>query len=373
MRIGVLTSSRADFGIYLPLIKVLNKDTFFKVSLIVFGTHLSKKHGYTLNEILKNDLEPQHVFEPVLFGDSPTDIAKTITATFNQFDNFWSNTYKNFDLVLCLGDRYEMFAAVISGIPFGIKFGHIHGGETTLGAIDNIYRHAISLSSHIHFTAADEFSERVCSLIEINKNIYTVGYLSLDKIDQEVCLSEKEFFEKWNVNLKFPSILVTVHPETVAFQEVEKHSKEILNVLKKLSNSFQIIITMPNADTNGTVIRNMINQNLKGYNNVFIFESLGKQNYFAVMKYCSFLLGNTSSGIIEAASFNKFVINIGDRQKGRLVSDNVLHSSFNSDEILEKVNYIRENQFFYTGTNKYFQLNVANSIINILKKIEIDK
>ena len=373
MRIGILTSSRADFGIYLPLINELEKDVYFKFSLIVFGTHLSKKHGYTLDEIIENGFNPQYVFEPILFGDSPTEIARTITATFNQFDNFWSNNHKNFDLVLCLGDRYEMFAAVTSGIPFGIKFGHIHGGETTLGAIDNIYRHSMTLSSYIHFTAAEKFSDRVRSIVDNNVNIFTVGSLSLDGFMQAKYLSEFEFFKKWNVDLRIPSILVTVHPETVAFQEVEKHSHELLNILIELSKGFQIIITMPNADTYGMVIRNMINQDLKSKKNIFVFENLGKQSYFSAMKYCSFMLGNTSSGIIEAASFKKYVINLGERQKGRLTSDNVLHTNFNYEEILDKVNYIRDNQYNYTGTNKYFQANVANSLIQILKKIKIDK
>jgi GDP/UDP-N,N'-diacetylbacillosamine 2-epimerase (hydrolysing) len=373
MRIGILTSSRADFGIYLPLINELKKDNFFKFSLIVFGTHLSKKHGYTIDEIIENGLEPKFVFDPVLAGDTPSEIAKSITATFNQFEKFWSNNYKDFDLILCLGDRYEMFAAVTSAIPFGIKFGHIHGGETTLGAIDNIYRHTITLSSHIHFTAADEFSNRVCSLIDSKENIFTVGSLSLDGIDQLVSLNEIDFFEKWNVDLAIPTILVTVHPETIAFKEVERHSQEILKAINELSNDFQIIITMPNADTNGMIIRNMINNKLKNNKNIFVFESLGKQGYFTAMKYCSLMIGNTSSGIIEAASFSKFVINLGERQKGRLTSDNVIHSKFNSEEILGNVKFIINKKYNYTGINKYFQFNVANTIISILKKIEIDK
>lgn len=372
MRIGILTSSRADFGIYLPLINELKKDDFFEMSLIVFGTHVSKKHGNTIDEIIENGFEPNFVFDSVLTGDSPTDIAKCITATFNQFVPFWSNNQKKFDLILCLGDRYEMFAAVTSAIPFGIKFGHIHGGETTLGAIDNIYRHTITLSSHIHFTAAEEFSNRVSSLIDSKKNIFTVGSLSLDGIDQSVSLNEIDFYNKWNVNLKNPSILVTIHPETIAFKEVERHSQVLLSVIKELSNDFQIIITMPNADTNGMIIRNMINKNLKSKNNIFVFESLGKQGYFAAMKYCSLMIGNTSSGIIEAASFYKYVINLGDRQKGRLTSDNVLHSKFNRDEILENVKFIINKKFNFTGINKYLQHDVAGTIINILKKIEID-
>jgi GDP/UDP-N,N'-diacetylbacillosamine 2-epimerase (hydrolysing) len=130
---------------------------------------------------------------------------------------------------------------------------------------------------------------------------------------------------------------------------------------------------MPNADTHGMIIRNMINQNLRNKKNIYIFENLGKQSYFTAMKYCSFMLGNTSSGIIEAASFNKYVIDIGERQKGRLTSDNVLNAKFNYNEILEKVAFIIRNSFDYTGTNKYYKSNVVSSIIKILKKYSIDK
>jgi GDP/UDP-N,N'-diacetylbacillosamine 2-epimerase (hydrolysing) len=373
MKIGVLTSSRADFGIYLPLINEFKKDPYFKCSLIVFGTHLSKKHGYTIDEITDNGFTPEFVFEPVLFEDSPTGIAKSISATFIQFENFWTNHNHTFDIVLCLGDRYEMFAAVTAGIPFGIKFGHIHGGETTLGAIDNIYRHSISLSSYIHFTAAEKFSDRVKAIIDYTDNVYTVGSLSLDGFMQTDFLTISEFHKKWQVDLEIETILVTVHPETVAFDEVEKHSQILLQTLNYLSKDFQIIITMPNADTYGMIIRNMINQDLRNKKNIYIFENLGKQSYFTAMKYCSFMLGNTSSGIIEAASFNKYVIDLGERQKGRLTSDNVLNAKFNCNEILEKVAFIRRNSFDYTGTNKYYKSKVVLSIIKILKKYSIDK
>lgn len=369
MRIGVLTSSRADFGIYLPLLNELRKDNYFKISLIVFGTHLSQEHGYTLHEIIENGFEPQFVFDPVLFGDSPTDIAKTITATFNQFDDFWSNNYQSFDLIICLGDRYEMFAAVASGIPFGIKYCHIHGGETTEGAIDNIYRHSITLASHIHFTATDFFSERVKSIIDCNENIFTIGSLSLDGVMKAQYLSELEFFHKWNVDLRTPSILVTVHPETVAFQDVEIHTYELSKILIELSKVYQILITMPNADTNSNIIRNMINQSLRNQNNIFVFENLGKQSYFSAMKFCSFMLGNTSSGIIEAASFKRYVINLGKRQKGRLISKNVLNSNFSLDQIMDCIKKIAADNYIFKGENLYYKQDVVINIINILKTI----
>jgi GDP/UDP-N,N'-diacetylbacillosamine 2-epimerase (hydrolysing) len=373
MRIGILTSSRADFGIYLPLINGLKNNKNFTISLIVFGTHLSEKHGYTINEIIESGIETQFVLKPLQFGDTPGEIAKTITATFNQFDKFWSINYQNFDLVFCLGDRYEMFAAVTSGIPFGIKFAHFHGGETTLGAIDNIYRHSITLCSFLHFTATEKFCNRVSSIIDSKENIYAVGSISLDGFDKNNYLTQEEFLDKWSVDFRNPTILVTIHPETVAYQEVQNHTIEIQKTLIKLSEEFQILITMPNADTHGMIIRNMINENLKSKKNIFVFENLGKQSYFTAMKYCSFMLGNTSSGIIEAASFNKFVIDLGERQKGRLTSGNVLNAKFNCMDILEKVAFIKGNRFEYTGTNKYYKPNVVSSIIEILKKYNIDK
>ena len=369
MRIGVLTSSRADFGIYLPLINELKKDHFFEMSSIVFGTHVSKKHGYTIDEIIENGFEPNFIFDPVLLGDSPMDIAKSITATFNQFDLFWSNNYKNFDLILCLGDRYEMFAAVTSAIPFGIKFGHIHGGETTEGAIDNIYRHSISLASYIHFTATDIFSDRLKSLIGKNENIFTVGSMSLDGIKKISYLSEIEFFKKWRVDLRIPSVLVSVHPETVAFENVENQCNELASTLIELSKTYQIIITMPNADTNSTLIRNMIEKNLSSLDNFFIFENLGKQSYFTAMKFCSFLLGNSSSGIIEAASFNKYVIDLGERQKGRLISNNIFHANYKFEEIMNCVKKIEINNYIFQGENLYFKQDVVINFINILKSL----
>ena len=369
MRIGILTSSRADFGIYLPLIKELKNDNFFEISLIVFGTHLSKEHGYTIDEIYQNGFTPKFILETIYFGDSPLGIAKSISTTLNQFNEFWSYNYDSFDLVLCLGDRYEMFAAVASGIPFGVKYGHIHGGETTEGAIDNIYRHSISLASHIHFTATDIFSERVKSLLKNNEYIFTVGSLSLDGINKTTYLSEIDFLEKWKVDLRIPSVLVTVHPETVAFGDVENHCNELSKILIELSKTYQIIITMPNADTNSTLIRNMIERDLRLKENIFIFENLGKQSYFSAMKYCSFLLGNTSSGIIEAASFNRYVIDLGDRQKGRLISDNVYRANYKFNDIMDCVEKIVNKNYFFNGENLYFKQDVALNIINILKSL----
>jgi len=367
MKIGVLTSSRADFGIYFPLLNELCKDDFFEISIIAFGTHLSKFHGYTIDEIIEAGMTPEFRLDCVLKGDKPEDIINNIASICNQFSNFWKKNHKKFDIVFCLGDRYEMFASVISGIPFGLKFAHFHGGETTLGSIDNFFRHSISLASIIHFTSNDEYSQKVKNITGQQEHIYSVGSLSLANILSTKIMTIDEFYSKWGIRLDKPTVLITVHPETVGFDDVLDHAVVLVDVILKICTSYQVIITMPNADTNGLIIRNEINKSLKNKKNILIVENLGKISYFTAMKNCSFMLGNTSSGIIEAASFNKFVINLGQRQRGRLTSNNVLHAKFNTQEILEKINIIKSKNFNFIEKNIYFKEDAIKLVMNILK------
>ena len=159
MKIGILTSSRADFGIYLPLLKKIKEDRYFKIEIIVFGTHLSKLHGYTINEIYSSNFYKIHEISSLISNDDPESIGTSYGLTVIKFSRFWNEN--KFDLVLCLGDRFEMSAAVQAGIPFGIKFAHLHGGEITIGAIDNIFRHQITVASVLHFTSTNLSENRV--------------------------------------------------------------------------------------------------------------------------------------------------------------------------------------------------------------------
>ena len=168
MRISVLTSSRADYGVYIPLLNRLKNDTHFDLNIIAFGTHTSKDHGYTIDGILADGFMPNYQVETVL-GDSPKEIAKSMSLTINEFSEIWNSEVDKTDLIICLGDRYEMFAAVSASIPFNIPIAHIHGGETTLGAIDNKFRHALTLMSQYHFTSASIHSENKTYRIPCNK------------------------------------------------------------------------------------------------------------------------------------------------------------------------------------------------------------
>lgn len=367
IRVGVLTSSRADYGIYLPLLKALEHDSSFELRLIVFGTHLSKFHGFTLKQIEQDGFEPYATVESLLIGDTPNAISSSYALTNVKFAEFWNHHQNQLDVVFALGDRFEMAAAVASGVPYGIKFAHLYGGETTLGAIDNVYRHSISLASTFHFVATDSFVDRIQNILDIpSKHVYNIGSLSLENLDNLTILTREEFLKIWNIDLNEDCILVTVHPETVAFRENEQYCAEISKALRLLAKDYQIIITMPNADTSGIIYRESFEALGKEFNSIKIIENFGTQSYFACMKYAKLLIGNTSSGIVEAASFGKYVLNIGDRQKGRLAGVNVIHIPFQSEEIIEQVHHFCGKVF--EGSNPYYQSKPSARIIEILKQ-----
>jgi GDP/UDP-N,N'-diacetylbacillosamine 2-epimerase (hydrolysing) len=367
-RIAVLTSSRADYGIYMPLLKSLKSDSFFGLTIIAFGTHLSPFYGYTLTQILNDGFEVPYTIESLVDGDSDNAVSTSMALTSLKFSDFWKQHQKDFDLVFCLGDRYEMFAAVIAGIPYGLNYAHLHGGEKTMGAIDQIFRHSITLASKYHFVSCEEHAIRVSELIESEKNIFNVGALSLDNLASLPLFTKEEFLERFGVDLNKPTILVTVHPETTSPEVNASHAEELAKTLLELKN-YQVLISLPNADTDGFVIRRRLLELVaESANRISCHENLGTQGYFTAMKYCSFLLGNTSSGIIEAASFQKWVINAGNRQQGRIQSNNTINIPFKKGLFHEAIKKIEQSPV-YTGANIYYKENVAKSICSILKAL----
>ncbi len=368
MRIGVLTSSRADYGIYKPLLKALQEDPEFELNIIAFGTHLSHFHGYTVDNIVADGYKVDYTVNSLLINDNKNAVSTAFALTSLKFADFWEQHASNFDLVFCLGDRFEMFGAVAAGIPYQIKFAHLHGGETTLGAIDNVYRHAISLASSIHFVSQEAFALRVAEITGGSDNIYVTGALSLDNLKNVQMLTEKEFKAKWNIDLDIPTVLVTVHPETVAPELNSRYLTEIVKALRLVAKEYQVVITMPNADTNGNIFREgFIALKYELGDKLYLIENFGTQSYFTCMLNSRLLIGNTSSGIIEAASFKKYVINIGDRQKGRATGKNVLHVPFDSEKIIGALMQVKS-LGEYEGQNPYFKDGATKNIITILKE-----
>ncbi|MBK7182915.1 MAG: UDP-N-acetylglucosamine 2-epimerase (hydrolyzing) [Bacteroidetes bacterium] len=334
MTITFLTSSRADYGIYLPLLKKIKADSFFSLKIIAFGTHLSKKHGETIQQIYADGFDVAYKIDTLLDGDTPLIIAQSMAKTMAQFAEIWEKEKDTTDLIFCLGDRFEMFAAVSASVPFNIPIAHLHGGETTLGAIDEVFRHSLTSMSKLHFASTEKHKKRVEQILGHSKLVFNVGALSIDNLNDLQLYSKDAFKEKFGIELNNP-ILVTFHPETKSYEKNEFYIDQLLLALMDIEQ--QLIFTMPNADTSGNIIREKINLFVKKKSNAYVVESFGTQGYFSCIAHCSFVLGNSSSGIIEAASFGKYVINLGARQQGRDVGANVFHCEIDSQKIKDAI------------------------------------
>lgn len=363
MDIAVLTSSRADYGFYKPLLENSNKGNV-NFKLIVFGTHLSKAHGYTVEAIEKDQIEIFAKVDTIADGDTPAAIAKSMGKIHSLFSEVWDEN--NFDAILCLGDRYEMYAAVSSSVPFNIPVIHLSGGEETLGAIDNYFRHALTLMAKHHFTNTKLNADRVVELKGSDENVYHTGSLAIDNILATTLYTETEFKEEYSFDVFNEFLLFTFHPETVKFELNEAYVEEIAKFISK--TNFNILCTMPNVDTYGSVIRKRLISLQKENDNLFLYESLGSKGYYSALKYCYAVVGNSSSGIVESSSFKKYVINVGDRQKGRERGRNVLDCRIDAQEIERKVEEIKTLDQL-DNTNIYGDGKSSSRMINILKEL----
>lgn len=335
VKIGILTSSRADYSIYYPLILKAMELPNTEVEIIAFGTHLSENHGYTLNHILADGFEVKHQLKNCYaLDDSPLGISLAMANTSKVFAEFW-NTNK-FDLVFCLGDRYEMFAAVSAAVPFQINIAHLYGGERTEGAIDDCLRHAISLMSTWHFTACEEYKKRVEELTLQKNHTFNYGHLSIDNLNRLPLLSIEDLKIKTGVDFSQPTILCTFHPETINFDQNVIFANEIALAFSELTD-YQILITMPNSDTGSQPIRNAFTKLESNNSNIHTTENLGTIGYLSAMKHCTMMVGNTSSGFVEASFFPKTVINLGERQTGRIVTSNIINTKITKHDILSAI------------------------------------
>ena len=369
MKIAILTSSRADFGIYLPLLNALQGSSHYKLKIVAFGTHLSAHHGRTINEIKSAGFDNIDTIHSLLLDDSAEAIATGFGITYLKFVDYWANN--RFDLVLCLGDRFEMQAAVQAGIPTRVKFAHFHGGETTEGAIDNIYRHQITLASFAHFVSTDQYAKRVREILGHGRNVFSVGSMALHNFENLELPAFSDVQEKFKLPVgKFA--LVTFHPETVAFDENYSFAREMQDALEILSQELNLVVTLPNADTLGSLYREKLEQLFsKKPQQIKLIESFGKFNYFSVMEQAEVVIGNSSSGIIEAASFKKWVVNVGERQLGRAQSENTLNASFNSTEIIEATKLALSKDEFQ-GANIYYKKESVENVYHLLQSLVND-
>ncbi len=366
MKIGVLTSSRADYGIYRPLLDLWLNDKEIDFEIIAFGQHLLDTFGNTFQEIENDGFEVKNKISASYENDSPNGIASNYANILKEFVTFWQN--HRFDWIIALGDRYEMSAAVQAGIPYQLRFAHIHAGEKTLGAIDEIYRHQISLSSELHFVSLELYAKRVHDLVGHKESTTVTGAIGLENLKKIKLLNSDEFLQKWDIDMTIPTLFFIVHPETKNYASNFEYSKILEEVSTEFAMTFQIIVSLPNADTNGSVYREMWKRVQSKNSNVKLIEHFGSQSFFSCMKLSRLIVGNSSSAILEAASFKKYALNLGDRQLGRISGENVIHLPFDKSEII--LNVLKYVNHEFNGSNIYEK---KNGIQLITEKLKLSK
>lgn len=321
-KIAVVTGTRAEFGLLSPLMDEIQNDKEMQLQLIVTAMHLSPEFGYTVDEIEKKGYKIDKKVECLLSSDTAVGITKSVGLAMIGFADALNELSP--DLVIILGDRTEMLAAATAAMVGNIPIAHIHGGETTEGAYDESIRHAITKMSYLHFTSTETYRKRVIQLGEQPERVFNVGAIGLDSIKNMVLLNKDEFEKSINFKLGKNNILITFHPVTLENQSAQGQFKAILDVLGSLEDT-HFIFTHANSDKNGRVINQMIEQFVNENKEIAVaFKSMGQLRYLSALRHIDIVLGNSSSGIIEVPYFNIPTINIGDRQKGRILSESVI-------------------------------------------------
>ena len=370
-KICVISANRSEYGLLYWLLKKIDEEKKFNLKLIVTGSHLSKFHGLTVREIISDALKIDTRIENDIKRDNSTSILQSIATGIAKITDYLKKTKP--DIFIVCGDRYDIFPAVIAAFFLKIPIFHIHGGETTKGSIDEGIRHSITKMSWAHFVANEEYKKRVIQLGENPKRVFVVGGLGVDSIKKTKLLNKKLLEKKIGYNFGRRNIIVTFHPVTNEKESSKSHFTEILKALKFFQN-INLIFTYPNSDEGNLIIKKMINNFVKKNKNSKIFNSLGRVNYLSVLSHVDCILGNSSSGILEAPTFNIATINIGDRQEGRIRARSVINCQPKSASIVKSINLVYKKKFrekIKKNFNPYGNGNASDKIVKLIKKIKI--
>jgi UDP-N-acetylglucosamine 2-epimerase (non-hydrolysing)/GDP/UDP-N,N'-diacetylbacillosamine 2-epimerase (hydrolysing) len=322
--------ARSDYGIYVPLLRLIEQDPELRLMMFVTGMHLSPEFGRTVRAIEEDGFEIAERIEMLLSSDTPEAIAKSTGLGVVGFAQAFARTRP--DILVVLGDRFEMMSAALAALPFKIPVAHIHGGEVTFGAIDDALRHSITKLSHQHFVSTQRSAERVAQLGEEPSRITVCGAPGLDSVTAISLMSPSELASEFNLVIEGKPLLITFHPVTLEYEQTEWQIGELLAALDEAR--LPVIFTMPNADTSGRLIIDAVRRFVESHADAQSVDNLGTRGYFSLMSIASAMVGNSSSGIIEAASFKLPVVNIGTRQAGRERAHNVIDVGYERSDIL---------------------------------------
>lgn len=364
-RVAVVTGARADYGSYRPVLEAIRAETSLQLCLLVSGAHLSEKFGHTVDAITADGL-PISARVPMLEeDDDPAGIAASIANGVRGFGRVYAQLRP--DLIVLLGDRYEMFAAATAALPFSVPLAHIHGGELTEGLIDEAIRHAITKMSHLHFAATDLYARRIMQMGEAPERVFVCGAPGLDNLRAVRFLEKPELEQRLGLTLAPAPLLVTFHPVTLEHEDTTRHLAELFAALD--SQNRPMVFTYPNADTYGRRVIESIEAFVQNHSNTVVVQSLGTDLYFSLMNHAAAMVGNSSSGIIEAASFKLPVVNVGERQRGRICARNVIHTECERGAIAAAISRALDRDFRLglTGlVNPYGDGQAAEKIVSVL-------
>lgn len=369
--IGVVTVARSDYGIYLPVLRAISTDSDLGLRLLVSGMHLSPEFGLTVRMIEADGFEIAERVEMLLSSDSPEGIAKSMGLGTIGFAQAFGRSRP--DILVVLGDRFEMHAAAVAALPFKIPIAHIHGGELTEGAIDEAIRHSITKMSHLHFAATEVYAQRVIQMGEEPWRVVVSGAPSLDHLRAMQIPSRAEIERECGIRVPDSFILVTYHPVTLEYENAGKQVDELLAALDEIG--MPTIFTHPNADTRGRLIAHHIDEYVLERPGAQKVIAVGSAMYYGLMKYATAMVGNSSSGIIEAPSLELPVVNIGNRQRGRLRASNVIDVGNDRHEVIEGIRTAVSSGFKCTLVgiqNPYGDGHAAERILAELKEADVD-
>ena len=372
-KICIVTGTRAEYGLLYWLMKEIQEDAELELQIIVTGMHLSPEFGLTYRQIEKDGFKINKKIETLLSSDTPVGISKSMGLGMIGFADAYEEIKP--DIVVLLGDRFEIFSAAAAACVSRIPIGHIHGGETTEGAIDEAFRHSITKMSHLHFTSTEVYRKRVIQLGESPDMVFNVGALGVENIRKLPLLSLKNLEKEIGFSLGQQCILVTFHPVTLEQSTAKTQFRNLLNAIDTI-NGLHVIFTKANADTEGRIINRMIDEYVttKEKNAAISFTSMGQLRYLSAMKHVDAVVGNSSSGIVEAPSFKVPTVNIGDRQKGRVQTRSVINCSPTKDAIIQALEKVLSPEFkqnIQDMTNPYEKENSARNIKEIIRDFDL--
>lgn len=371
--ISFVSVGRSDYGIYLPILKRVQNDPDLTLNILAGGMHLRREYGMTVETIEADGFNMVDRIDMLSDSDTPRDVADSIGRGVIGF----SKAFHRFrpEILVVLGDRFEMYSAALAALPFNIPVAHIHGGELTRGAIDDALRHSMTKLSHLHFVSTERYAKRVIQLGEEPWRVTVSGAPGLDHLDSITYQSKEALESRFGINLSKPVLLVTFHPVTLEYQQVEAQIDAVLGAIRK--SGCAALFTSPNSDTGGSVVLNRICKYVEKHSNSQLVDNLGTETYFSLMRCVTAMVGNSSSGIIEAPSFRLPVVNVGIRQDGRLRADNVIDVECTEKAILEGIKRAIHPSFrgqISEMINPYRQQGSASEIIvNHLRETPLDE